>query len=59
MRGVQEIAARIVAGVLDAADPERAVDRAWPVALESAERVTLVAAGKASVAMAGGGRAAR
>ncbi|MEZ6242955.1 MAG: DUF4147 domain-containing protein [Phycisphaerales bacterium] len=52
MRGVQEIAARIVAGVLDAADPERAVDRAWPVALESAERVTLVAAGKASVAMA-------
>ncbi len=60
-----EIGRRVRRAVLDACEPGRAVGRAWPGELDSAERVVLIAAGKASVGMARaaaerlGGRLAR
>jgi len=46
------LAGDLVRAVLDAADPARALGRAWPPDLDRAERVVLIAFGKASVAMA-------
>ncbi|MEZ6319130.1 MAG: DUF4147 domain-containing protein [Phycisphaerales bacterium] len=46
------IARDLVRAVLDAADPARAVDRAWTPDLDRPDRVVLIAYGKASVTMA-------
>jgi hydroxypyruvate reductase len=48
---IDEIARGFVRSILDAADPARALDRAWAPALDSADRVVLIAAGKASAPM--------
>lgn len=48
---IDELARGFVRSILDAADPARALDRAWAPALDSADRVVLIATGKASAPM--------
>lgn len=48
---IDELARGFVRTILDAADPARALDRAWAPALDSADRVVLIATGKASAPM--------
>ncbi|MBZ0171067.1 MAG: DUF4147 domain-containing protein, partial [Phycisphaerales bacterium] len=49
--GINAIARGFVDAILRAADPARAVRDAWAPALDSADRVVLLATGKASAPM--------